>query len=234
MSRRKIGFVAAVMALVLVPGTAVVAASVKPDPPKPGTTASVLPEGSDNPQIANGVAIGKDTPTYKSSGLGPSGLNSAAPAGTPERYIDTAVFPGGVLPEGVTVTEAQAINVMRRIGENLQAQGLDYDDVYAMRVFVASPDGSVADFNGFNRGYRQYFANTSVSTGKPIDVRLGTAPAAPPIVATSARPSRFMVQVANLPVTGWLVEVEVDAAYPKEVKRKPRFKRHGHWWGRWW
>jgi enamine deaminase RidA (YjgF/YER057c/UK114 family) len=30
-----------------------------------------------------------------------------------------------------------------------------------------------------------------------------------------ARPSRFTIEVASLPVAGWLVEIEVDAAYPK-------------------
>ena len=116
--------------------------------------------------IASGVAIGANTPIYKTSGLGPVGLEHRAPAGSEQRYIDTAVFPGGVLPAGVTITEAQGINALRRIGENLAQAGLGYDDVITMRVFLQNPAGAEkADFDGWNRAYRQYFANTSLAIG---------------------------------------------------------------------
>jgi enamine deaminase RidA (YjgF/YER057c/UK114 family) len=36
-----------------------------------------------------------------------------------------------------------------------------------------------------------------------------------PKVVNPARPSRFTIEVENLPVNGWLVEVEVDAVYPE-------------------
>jgi enamine deaminase RidA (YjgF/YER057c/UK114 family) len=164
--------------------------------------------------IASGVGIGANTAIYKTSGLGPSALNTAAPAGSEASYIDTAVFPGGTLPAGVTITEAQGINVLRRIGENLQAAGLSYDDVHTMRVFLQNPAGATtADFAGWNRAYRQYFANTDLTTGKFVPVPLGTAAPAKPFVVNKARPSRFALEIENLPVTGWLVEVEVDAAY---------------------
>jgi len=183
--------------------------------PKPRTTVSNLPAGQDNPMIASGVAIGADTAIYKTSGLGPSALNTAAPAGSEQRYIDAVVFPGGVLPDGVTVTEAQGINALRRIGENLAQAGLDYDDVITMRVFLQNPAGAEkADFDGWNRAYRQYFANTSLADGSPVKVSLGSAAPADPFVVNPARPSRFALEIENLPVNGWLVEVEVDAAYP--------------------
>ena len=35
------------------------------------------------------------------------------------------------------------------------------------------------------------------------------------MVVNGARPSRFALEVENLPVDGWLVEVEVDAVYPR-------------------
>ncbi|TCO16546.1 enamine deaminase RidA (YjgF/YER057c/UK114 family) [Kribbella steppae] len=188
----------------------------KPKPPSPGTVVPALPAGQSNPMIASGVGIGANTPIYKSSGLGPSALNTGAPAGSEASYIDTVVFPGGTLPEGVTITEAQGINVLRRIGENLQAQGLSYADVYTMRVFLQNPAGATtADFAGWNRAYRQYFANTDLTTGQYVPVPLGTAPPAKPFVVNKSRPSRFALEIENLPVTGWLVEVEVDAAYPK-------------------
>jgi enamine deaminase RidA (YjgF/YER057c/UK114 family) len=211
---RRTALIAAATALVAVPAGA--AAGPTMFPPKPGTTVTMLPPGQDNPSIANGVAIGPNTAIYKSSGLGPSALNTAAPAGSEQRYIDTEVFPGGVLPAGVTITEAQGINVLLRIGENLAAAGLSYDDVITMRVFLQNPVGEERmDFNGWNRAYRQFFANTSLSTGDPVPVPLGSAAPAPPMVVNPARPSRFALEIENLPVSGWLVEVEVDAAYPK-------------------
>ncbi|GGS89891.1 hypothetical protein [Streptomyces chromofuscus] len=44
---------------------------------------------------------------------------------------------------------------------------------------------------------------------------MGTSPARPPLLANAARPARVSVEVASLPVAGWLVEVEVTAAYKK-------------------
>lgn len=188
----------------------------KPRPPRPGTVVPALPAGQANPMIASGVGIGANTPIYKTSGLGPSALNTGAPAGSEAAYVDTVVFPGGALPAGVTITEAQGINVLRRIGENLKAAGLSYSDVYTMRVFLQNPAGAAAaDFAGWNRAYRQYFANTDLTTGHYVPVPLGTAAPAKPFVVNKARPSRFALEVENLPVAGWLVEVEVDAAYPQ-------------------
>lgn len=188
----------------------------KPQPPKPGTVVPALPAGQANPMIASGVGIGANTAVYKTSGIGPSALNTGAPAGSEASYVDTVVFPGGTLPTGVTITEAQGINVLRRIGENLQAAGLSYADVYTMRVFLQNPAGAAtADFAGWNRAYRQYFANTDLTTGAYVAVPLGTAAPAKPFVVNKSRPSRFALEIENLPVAGWLVEVEVDAAYPK-------------------
>jgi enamine deaminase RidA (YjgF/YER057c/UK114 family) len=188
----------------------------RPKPPRPGTVVPALPAGQANPLIATGVGIGADTPIYKTSGLGPTALNTGAPAGSEASYIDTVIFPDGALPAGVTITEAQGINALRRIGENLKAAGLSYSDVYTMRVFLQNPAGAtVADFAGWNRAYRQYFANTDLTTGKYVPVPLGTAPPAKPFVINKSRPSRFALEIENLPVTGWLVELEVDAAYPK-------------------
>lgn len=218
-ARRRTAVAVAATALVCLPASAI-AHGTFAKPPKPGTAVPALPVGQDNPMIAEGVAIGASTPVYKSSGLGPSALNAAAPAGSEQRYVDTAVFPDGVLPPGVTITEAQGINVLRRIGENLARQGLSYDDVITMRVFLQNPAGAAtADFAGWNRAYRQYFANTSLSTGKPIDVPLGTAAPAQPFVVNPARPSRFALEIENLPVAGWLVEVEVDAVYPSKGRK---------------
>jgi enamine deaminase RidA (YjgF/YER057c/UK114 family) len=198
-------------AAIAVPGTAFAAAhAFRPDP----TRAHSFVTG-DTPLIADGVAIGKNVSWYKSSGLGPAARNTT-PGATPEqRYIPADVFPGGELPAGVTLTEAQGINALMRIGENLDKAGLSYDDVVSMRVFLQNPAGAEKmDFAGWNRAYRQFFANTNLATGEVLDVQLGSA-TTEPMVVNEARPSRFALEVENLPVDGWLVEVEVDAVYSR-------------------
>lgn len=190
--------------------------------PEPDEVVRNLPVGVDgqltaNPMIANGVSVGRNVVTYSSSGTGPSALNTAAPAGTPERYIDTGQFPGAALPEGVTITEAQGLNTLARIVDNLASAGLEVDDVISMRVFLDNAPGTeVADFAGFNRAFRQFFANTDLRTGAVLNQPVGTGTPTPPVVVNSVRPSRTALEVGSLPVTGWLVEVEVVAAYPTE------------------
>ncbi|MDT0309466.1 Rid family hydrolase [Streptomyces sp. DSM 44917] len=172
----------------------------------------MLPEGQNNPAIANGVAIGRDVALYESSGLGPAGLNPAAPAGTPERYTDPALTAG---KQGVTITEAQALLVLRAIVDNLQAAGLRPRDVITMTCYLTAPPGQeTADYAGWNRAYRQYFANVDLATREVIEVPMGTSPPEEPLVPNAARPARATMEVASLAVPGWLVEVEVTAAYP--------------------
>jgi enamine deaminase RidA (YjgF/YER057c/UK114 family) len=171
-----------------------------------------LPAGQSNPLIASGVSVGGLVALYRSSGTGPAARNTGAPAGTPESYIDPAQFPGAALPAGVTLTEAQSMNALARIGDNLASVGLGYDDVISMRVFLDNPSGAVsADYAGWNRAYRQFFANIDLVSGAVVPVPLGSAPPAPPLIANRARPSRTNIEVASLPVAGWLVEVEVEA-----------------------
>ncbi len=177
----------------------------------------VLEPGEANPMIAQGVTISSGATVYKSSGLGPSAGNKAAPQGSPESYIDSQ-FAGGVLPDGVTVTEAQGINVLKNIRTNLEAQGLTLADVTTMRVFLDNAPGTDrADYAGWNRAYRQFFANTNLDTGDTELVPLGNAAAAAPLERNAARPTRFALEVGSLPVPGWLVEVEVDAVYPADA-----------------
>ena len=169
-----------------------------------------------NPMIASGVTLQPQAKIYKSSGLGPAALNPAATRGTPESYVDAEQFPGGTLTGGVTVTEAQGMNVLRQIQANLGERGLSLSDVTTMRVFLDNAPGTAqADYAGWNRAYRQFFANTDLQTGKVLLVPMGTGQPAKPLVKNAARPSRFALEVASLPVTGWLVEVEVDAVYPR-------------------
>ncbi|WP_028659820.1 Rid family hydrolase [Nocardioides insulae] len=219
-TRAKIVTAVVATAALSVPGTAM--ANNHLFQPKANQAHSFITGGTAS--IADGVAFGDDVAWYKSSGLGPSAMNTTG-ATAEERYIPTDVFPGGALPAGVTLTEAQGINALMRIGENLKKAGLSYDDVVSMRVFLQNPKGEEKmDFAGWNRAYRQFFANTNLDTGKTMDVTLGSA-TVKPMVVNPARPSRFALEIENLPVDGWLVEVEVDAVYP-ETKQRP-------WWLLW-
>ncbi|MGI5189562.1 Rid family hydrolase [Promicromonospora sp. CA-289599] len=210
-NRTKLIAAVVVTAAVAVPSTAFAAGHVfRPDPYRAHSFVT-----GDTPLIADGVAIGKNLSWYKSSGLGPAASNTAPGASAEERYIPTDVFPGAELPDGVTLTEAQGINALTRIGTNLERAGLSYDDVVSMRVFLQNPEGEEEmDFAGWNRAYRQFFANTNLATGEVLDVQLGSATTGP-MVVNRARPSRFALEVENLPVDGWLVEVEVDAVYSR-------------------
>lgn len=181
--------------------------------PGPKTVRVMLPEGQTNPSIANGVALGGEVAVYQSSGLGPTALNPSAPAGTPESFTDPALTEGAT---GVTITEAQALVVLRNIKTNLEAAGLTPADVITMKAYLSNPPGAeIADYAGWNRAYRQYFANIDLKSHEVVPVPMGTSPAKAPLLANDARPARVSTEVASLPVQGWLVEVEVTARYKK-------------------
>ena len=185
-------------------------------PPWPNQVIASVPPGQATPLIAGGASVGKGVALYFSSGTGPGGLNTAAAAGTPERYVDPAAFPGGVLADGVTITEAQSLNTLERIRDNLASVGLTTQDVISMRVFLDNAPGTeVADYAGWNRAYRQYYANTNLETNEPLAVPMGTRPPAPPLSVNPVRPSRTTLEVASLPVAGWLVEIEVVARFKR-------------------
>jgi enamine deaminase RidA (YjgF/YER057c/UK114 family) len=179
-----------------------------------------------DPFLANGVAAGSGTATYTASGTGPSAANTLAPAGTPAAYIDYAVLAellpdfapsdadkaAGVLPAGMTLTEAQGLNCMMRVSENLAAAGLTLADITFMRIFLDNPaEAPRADYAGWNKAYRKYMANVSLETGELLPAY------APVIFENPTRPARSNIEVATLPVAGWLIEIEVVAAYPKDA-----------------
>jgi enamine deaminase RidA (YjgF/YER057c/UK114 family) len=187
-----------------------------PVPPRPRQAVHAIDTTVADPYIAGGVSVGRSNTLYYSSGTGPGALNAAAAPETPEAYIDPAQFPDAKLTEGVTITEAQGMNAFARLQANLANVGLTLRDVLTLRVFLDNAPGSdKMDFVGFNRAYRQFFANVNLQTNDTIPQRRGTGEPAPPVFANPVRPSRTALEIASLPVAGWLIEVEVVARYPR-------------------
>ncbi len=86
--------------------------------------------------------------------------------------------------------EEQAVDIFSKFKATLEEQGWSMSDIIQVRVFaVAAKDGAL-DFEGFNRGYLQFFGTTD----------------------NPAKPVRSFVQVAALVNPNWLVEVEIRAA----------------------
>lgn len=186
-----------------------------------------------NPFLANGVAVGEAVPIYTAAGTGPTASNTLAPGGTPARYINYDLLaitsPGfaptaedkaaGVLPDGVSITEAQGLSAMQAVRNNLEAAGLSLKDVIFMRIFVENVDGEArADYGGWNDAYRKYMANVDLNTGLVI-------PSFEPVIYPNpARPARSNIEIGTMPVVGWLIEIEVVAAYPPYFECYPPFK----------
>ncbi len=83
----------------------------------------------------------------------------------------------------------QTINTFERFKATLEEQGWSMGDIVQVRAFaVAGEDG--LDFAGFNEGYAQFFG-TADNPNKPV---------------------RSFVEIADLVVDGWLVEIEIRAA----------------------
>lgn len=179
-----------------------------------------------DPFLANGVAAGRENALYWAAGTGPASRNPTAPSG-PLRYIDYAVIQkvvpdfapsdadkaAGVLPAGMTITEAQGLNCMARVQENLAAAGLTLQDVAFMRIYVDNAvENERADYGGWNRAYRKFMANVDLTTGVLIPAY------APVVYENPTRPARSNLEVATLPVNGWLIEIEVIAAYPRPAR----------------
>ena len=114
----------------------------------------------------------------------------------------TIVYLSGTLPSRAeldasatqSATEIQTLSVLRSIEKKLNNLGLGMGDVVKMQVFLVGDPakGGAMDYSGFMESYQQFF-------GSPGQVDL---------------PSRTVVQVAGLPVSQSLVEIEVTAIRP--------------------
>jgi len=86
--------------------------------------------------------------------------------------------------------EQQTVNIFDKFKATLADQGWSMSDIVQVRVFgVAGEDGTF-DFPGFNAGFAQFFG-TEENPMKPV---------------------RSVVEIKDLVVDGWLLEVEIRAA----------------------
>ena len=86
--------------------------------------------------------------------------------------------------------EEQTIDTFSEFKQTLEAEGWSMSDIVQVRAFAVAGEYGLLDFDGFNRGYREFFG-TEENPQKPV---------------------RSFVQVADLVVDGWLVEIEIRAA----------------------
>jgi enamine deaminase RidA (YjgF/YER057c/UK114 family) len=86
------------------------------------------------------------------SGTVPDPADANAPAGSVQRYGDTAT---------------QTRSILRKIEAQLRQHGLALGDVVMMRVFLAAPPGQPRmDFAGMMTAYREFFG-TSAQPNRP-------------------------------------------------------------------
>ncbi len=86
--------------------------------------------------------------------------------------------------------EAQTVDTFNSFKATLEAEGWSMSDIVQVRAFAVAGEYGLLDFDGFNRGYRQFFG-TEENPMKPV---------------------RSFVEIAGLVVPGWLVEIEIRAA----------------------
>ncbi|ALO45940.1 Rid family hydrolase [Pseudohongiella spirulinae] len=86
--------------------------------------------------------------------------------------------------------EQQTIDTFNGFKETLEAEGWSMSDIIQVRAFGVAGDDGTVDFDGFNRGYRQFFG-TEENPMKPV---------------------RSFVEIKDLVVDGWLIEIEIRAA----------------------
>lgn len=132
--------------------------------------------GSNFP-IARAVEVPAGKTTVYLSGAVPSVVDTAADRATTAAYGDM---------------ETQTVSVLKSIEKSLTDLDLTMGDVVKMQAFLVAPDGTPVDFEGFMKGYSQFF---------------GTS-------AQPNLPSRSVMTVAGLVSSGWLVEIEVMAVRP--------------------
>lgn len=112
----------------------------------------VTRQGAGNFPISTSVELPANSRIVYVSGSVPDAIDTAAAAGSVERFGDT---------------EAQTRSVLRKIEAQLQKHGMGLGDVVMMRVFLVAPPGAEQmDFAGMMRGYSAFFG-TAEQPNKP-------------------------------------------------------------------
>lgn len=115
--------------------------------------------------------------------------NIFIPAGAETLYLSGSG--ADPLPDGsYGDMEQQTVDTFNKFKATLEEQGWSMADIVQVRVFGVAGDDGTFDFAGFNRGYQQFFG-TEANPMKPV---------------------RSVVEIADLVVDGWLVEIEIRAA----------------------
>ena len=83
----------------------------------------------------------------------------------------------------------QTVNTFTRFKQTLEEQGWSMSDIVQVRAFAVAGDDGL-DFAGFNEGYSEFFG----------------------MDANPNKPVRSFVEIKDLVVEGWLVEIEIRAA----------------------
>lgn len=127
--------------------------------------------------IAAAVEVPPGASTVYLSGVVPPLVDNSKPA------TDPAAFGGS--------TEGQTVGILKSIEAQLNSTGLSMSDVVKMQVFLVKDPakGNKMDFEGFMKGYTQFF---------------GTQ-------AQPNLPARSAFEISALARPGWLVEIEVVA-----------------------
>ncbi len=108
--------------------------------------------GAAESPIASSTEVPAGSRIVYISGTVPDAVDPSAPAGSVQRYGDTA---------------AQTRSVLRKIDAQLKKHGLGLDDIVMMRVFLIAPPGQDRmDFAGMMTAYREFFG-TADQPNKP-------------------------------------------------------------------
>ena len=160
-------------ALLLIPGAAVLLSVAQAQQVKR------YPIPNSNFPISAAVEVPPGHSLVLFSGMVPPVVDTSAPLGSVAAYGDT---------------EAQTVNVLKRIEGQLHSMQLGMGDVVQMHAFLVGDPGKngTLDFAGFMKGYTQFF-------GTAMQPKL---------------PARSAVKVAALAAPGMLVEIEVTAVRP--------------------
>jgi enamine deaminase RidA (YjgF/YER057c/UK114 family) len=118
----------------------------------PASAQDVRRVGAPEAAISASVEVPAGSRLIYVSGQVPDVAHAAAPAGSGQRFGDTAT---------------QTRSVIRRIEAQLREHGLGLGDVVMMRVFLVAPPGQARmDFQGMMTAYREHFG-TAAQPNRP-------------------------------------------------------------------